>query len=226
MRVNHLFCETFITDMAWEYKRTRLLRGIPALETAVFDSYPWSLSGDKADRDVKRAKFAPTKGLAKKKVFAMPTGGTYYVFKTFIVPMCTIEGIKRLCTRSTRPMFRDREIDCWTKRDRTVYAVVSIVMTFLMPPQLGAQVRTCSIQANNAWFTLIMIMNNAHKDQLHISLPHGSASGFRLGCDVVSSNQDSILAELRKLVYMYGKNQFYIPRERNFRHFIDFFKRE
>lgn len=202
MRVNHLFWETFITDLAWTPHYERMTKAMPALKEHVFDVYPWKSSGENdGERDVKRAKFAKNKGANKARPLIMPRGGVYYVMRHFIYPMCSIKGIKKLCSLTTPSHFQDRDPSAWTLRDRTVWHLFSIVFSFVLPPELGAKCLSCVVKrVANQWFRVDMTIGKG--TPMFIRLHHADLYNFTVSEHVQSTHEFWILERFRCLVLM------------------------
>lgn len=222
MKVDMLYFETFITDAAWQHLHDRFVAAMPDLQRYLFDVYPWNESVDTSDK--KRVKLAKNKGACKKKVYTMPRGGYYYCFRTFLMPMNSMNGLKALCTRSTRPMFKGRDIGDWTKRDRTVYHLLRIVMQFVLPPELELVFRSCWVQHNGRWFTITFYNRKA---DFVIALTHGETRCFYFSqAGVYDTNFFAIMREYRRLIN--PKYFRYIPQtatQQNFesciRHYLN-----
>lgn len=203
MRVNRLFWETFITDAAWAPFYERLVNAMPLLKEHVFGAYPWKLSGERGkERDVKRAKFGANNGVTKAtKPLIMPRGGIYYVMRHFMVPMCSISGIKRLCSLSTSSHFRQSQDPChWTTRDRTVWHLFSIVFPFVFPPALGVTCANCIVKRHaNRWLHVDLRLNDG--SITYIDLFHCNMTAFSMDAPVQTTNELWILERYRCVVY-------------------------
>lgn len=236
MAVNKLFWETFIVDQAWQHFYSRLVLKMPTLREHVFGAYPWVSSGegkiaegDFAEgvareededhaaprRDPKRAKFAKNKGKAQKKPLIMPRGGYWYVMRHFIVPACSLEGIKKLCSVTTKPHFYDeRYPERWTCRDRTVWYLLQAVFTFVIPAELVLECTGCRIRRDSRiWFTVFF--RTKEYDYRQIYLCHGSIATLSTTFVVNSNYYFTILAPLRQMVLDASSYMILSPK-RNF----------
>jgi hypothetical protein len=178
MRVNRLFWETFITDTAWQHFYQRLIQWMPDLQEHVFGVYPWHSTGEKdGERDTKRAKFASNKGAAMSRVFIMPKGGVWYVMRHFIVPACSIEGLKKLCVFTTKSHFRsDADPSRWTRRDQTIQKIIPLLLAGMQPAKLKprcferARIRPTA----RVWFVARILLND--HAILQVALHHGTVT--------------------------------------------------
>lgn len=174
MRVNRLFFETFITDNAWQHFYSRLVAAMPDLRAHVFEKYPWHSAGEMSgERDTKRAKLAPNKGKANSRAFIVPRGGVWYVMRNFIIPSISIDGLKKLCTFTTKPNIRTAlDVSYWTLRDQTVQYLLAIVFAGVIPAKLNPQrIGVAKIKPHQiVWFTVDLRMGNANAN---IALYHG-----------------------------------------------------
>lgn len=178
MRVNRLFWETFIVDAAWQHFYQILIHRMPNLQEHVFAKYPWHSTGEKdGERDTKRAKFASNKGAAMSRVFIMPKGGVWYVMRHFIVPACSVEGLKKLCVFTTKPHFRsDTDPSRWSRRDQTIQDLLPILFAGLQPTKLNAHCfeRARIRPTSRVWFSARIILNG--HAILQVALHHGNVT--------------------------------------------------
>lgn len=91
--VSKVWLLCMITDAAWSTIKARVLSQCPEWDKGVFAHYPWKASGETNVKDPKRAKLKQ----GKKKALLMPSGGTRYVMRRFIVPLMTLKGARSLC---------------------------------------------------------------------------------------------------------------------------------
>lgn len=89
MATNSYLFMLLISDDAWFHFYSRLVQAMPTLKQNVFKWFPWKMVT--RNRGLKRA---------KKNVISFPSGGYWYVMRHYIMPACSINGIRALCKSS------------------------------------------------------------------------------------------------------------------------------
>ena len=93
MQVSKSWFLALIADGAFEHVKQNILNKLPGLQV-VFDRFPWQYRRHLDD-------FRPSKSKRARRVWIMPTGGTWYTLKRWISPMRSVSELRQLRKRKT-----------------------------------------------------------------------------------------------------------------------------